>query len=258
MTHLLKYAVGAGALLAAAGASAQVTNIATLDTLEAIANAKALNAAGQAISTQFASTGTLIQQKQQQLEPLIARMDTNKDGNIDQREFDAAKKSKVVAVKQAATQAESIQKEIQTLNQPEALARLYALEQLLTRFEAAQNKVVADRRIGAILNPSAFIYSPPAADITAHVTAELDRTVTSLPTAPPANWRPRQQTVQAMEQLVQLQNIRAYMQAAQAQRQQQQGQAARPATGTPAPAAGTPATQPQPQTPRPAPQPQGR
>lgn len=256
MKILIKAILLAGGIGIAAAAGAQVTNIATLDTLEAISNSKALNAAGQAIDKQFAGNAATIQQKQQQLDPLITRMDTNKDGSVDSKEFAAAQKSKVAAVKQAAAQADSIRKEIQALNQPEAVARLYALEQILLRFNTAQNKVVADKRIGAILAPSAFIYSPPAADITAAVTAELDRTISSVLTTPPANWRPQQQTVEAMEQLVQLGQARAYAQAVQAARQQQAA-GARPAAGAAQPAA-RPATTPAPAQQPPAQQPSGR
>ncbi|QIK77571.1 OmpH family outer membrane protein [Sphingomonas piscis] len=237
MKTILKTVLIAGGLGISANAGAQVTNIATIDTLEAIANAKALVQANNAITTQFASTTTQLEQKRQQLEPLIARMDTNKDGNVDSREFTAARNSKVAAVKQASTQAETIQREMQTLSQPEAIARLYALEQLLTRFNTAQQKVVTDRRIGAVLAPTAFIYAPPTADITAAVTAELDRTVPTVTTAAPANWRPRQQTVQAMEQLIQLGQARA----AYAQAAAQQPATAAPATATPAPTATQPA-----------------
>ena len=228
MKSTLKIAALSLAALIATPASAQVTNIATATPLLAIANTKSLAAAHQQIGTTYKASidqiGPLVQQRQ----TFLVQLDKNKDQQLSDAELKAAKAAKSPALAQAS----KIEERINQLRTPAYAAQLYALETLLRSYDAAQAKVVADRHVGALLSPNAFLSVPPAADLTAAITAELDRSVPTLPTTPPANWQPAQSTLQVQQQIDELGEAMAARQAAR----QQQAPAAAPATAPAAPA----------------------
>ena len=244
MKSTLKTAAILSAILIAAPASAQVASVATLSPILAIGSSKALATANQTILTQYKSTLDQIDAQYTAQGPLLAQMDKNKDNQLDEAEQKAARTAKTPAY----TKLVASQKEVQRLETPITIARLYALESVLLRYQAAQTKVINDKKVGVVLSPSALIYSSPAADITSAVTAELDRTVPTVGIVAPANWRPQRQTVEIAQQLEQL----GQMAAAQAAQQQAQ----RPAAA--APAGTAPATTPAPAPPPTTNQPQGR
>lgn len=222
------------ALLSAAAivapAQAQVSGIATSDTSVAIARSKALSTAYQQIGTQYAAVAQQMQTKRQEINNLNAQLDTNKDKELTQAELDVAIKAKSPLL----TQIDTKQKEINALQDPIILAQLYAVEQIALKYEAAQQAVVTAKKINVILAPDAFVWAPEAVDVTAAITAELDKSVPSVAIAPPANWRPSRQVGALYQQIQQLFNNAAQMQAAQAAAAQQ-----RPAAPT------TPAAQPE-------------
>lgn len=222
------------ALLSAAAivapAHAQVSGIATSDTSVAIARSKALSTAYQQIGTQYAAAAQQMQTKRQEINNLNAQLDTNKDKELTQAELDVAIKAKSPLL----TQIDTKQKEINALQDPIILAQLYAVEQIALKYEAAQQAVVTAKKINVILAPDAFVWAPEAVDVTAAITAELDKSVPSVAIAPPANWRPSRQVGALYQQIQQLFNNAAQMQAAQAAAAQQ-----RPAAPT------TPAAQPE-------------
>ena len=209
----------------AAPASAQVSGIATSDTSVAIARSKALGTAYQQIGTQYAAVAQQMQAKRLEINNLNAQLDTNKDKELTQAELDVAIKAKSPVL----TQIDAKQKEVNTLQDPIILAQLYSVEQIALKYEAAQQAVITAKRINVILAPDAFVWAPESVDVTAAITAELDKAVPSVPITPPAGWRPSRQIGQLYQQIQQLINVAA---------QQAQAAAARP----PAPA--TPAAQP--------------
>ena len=209
----------------AAPASAQVSGIATSDTSVAIARSKALGTAYQQIGTQYAAVAQQMQAKRLEINNLNAQLDTNKDKELTQAELDVAIKAKSPVL----TQIDAKQKEINTLQDPIILAQLYSVEQIALKYDAAQQAVITAKRINVILAPDAFVWAPESVDVTAAITAELDKAVPSVPITPPAGWRPSRQIGQLYQQIQQLINVAA---------QQAQAAAARP----PAPA--TPAAQP--------------
>ena len=216
------------ALLSAAAAvpaTAQVAGIATSDTSVAIARSKALGTAYQQIGTQYTAVAQQMQTKRQEINTLNAQLDTNKDKELTQVELDVAIKAKSPVL----AQIDAKQKEINTLQDPIILAQLFAVEQIAMKYEAAQQAVITAKRINVILAPDAFVWAPESVDVTAAITAELDKAVPSVPITPPAGWRPSRQIGQLYQQIQQLINVAA---------QQAQAAAARP----PAPA--TPAAQP--------------
>jgi Skp family chaperone for outer membrane proteins len=227
----------AAALLAAAAfsapVSAQVAGIATADTSVAIAKAKALGQAYQQIGATFASNAQLMQAKRKEINDINVQLDINKDKELTQAELDVAIKAKNPLL----TQIDAKQQEINTLQDPIVKAQLYAVESIAMKYEAAQQAVITAKKINVILSPDAFVWAPEAVDVTPLITAELDKSVPSVGTTPPADWRPSRQGAQLYQQIQQLFENAARMQAAQA------AQAA-PQPGQPAAPAPKPAAQP--------------
>ena len=204
----------AAAFLSAAAisvpASAQVAGIATADTAVAITRSKALGNAYQQIGTQYAAVAQQLQAKRVEINNLNAQLDTNKDKELTQAELDVAIKAKNPLL----TQRDAKQKEINTLQEPVFLAQLYAVEQIALKYDAAQQAVITAKKINVILAPDAFVWAPEAVDVTAAITAELDKVVPSVPITPPAGWRPSRQIGALYQQIQQL--INAASQQAQA------------------------------------------
>lgn len=230
--------VAVAALLSAAAiatpAAAQVAGIATADTSVAIARSKALGTAYQQIGTQYTAAAQQMQAKRTEINNLNAQLDTNKDRNLDQAEVDAAVKAKSPLL----TQIDTKQKEINALQDPIVRAQLYSVEEIAKRYEAAQQAVITAKRISVILTPEAFVWAPDAVDVTAAITAELDKAVPSVGITPPADWRPSRQGAALYQSIQQLFNNAAQMQAAQAAAAQS------PQPGAPRPATPAPAQQP--------------
>jgi Skp family chaperone for outer membrane proteins len=193
-------------------ATAQVSGIATAETSVAIARTKALGTAYQQIGTQYAGVVQQMQTKRQEINNINVQLDTNKDKELTQAELDAAIKAKNPLL----TQLDEKQKEINTLQEPIILAQLYAVEQIAVKYEAAQQAVVAAKKISVILAPDAFVWAPEAVDVTSAITAELDKAIPTASITPPAGYRPSRQIGALYQQIQQLFNNAAQMQAAQA------------------------------------------
>lgn len=217
----------AAALLSVAAisapASAQVAGIATADTAVAITRSKALGSAYQQIGTQFATVAQQLQAKRVEINNLNAQLDVNKDKELTQAELDVAIKANSPLLKQL----DAKQMEFNTLQEPILLAQLYAVEQVALKYEAAQQAVIAAKKINVILAPSAFLWAPEAVDVTPAITAELDKAAPSVSITPPAGWRPSREIGALYQQIQQL--INAATQQAQAAAAAQ----ARPAAAQP-------------------------
>ncbi len=218
------------AAVVAAPANAQVSGIATADTSVAIVRSKALSTAYQQIGTQYASVSQQVQAKRQEINNLNAQLDTNKDKELTQAELDVAIKAKSPVL----AQLDAKQKEVNALQDPVILAQLYAVEQIALKYEAAQQAVITAKRINVILAPDAFVWAPESADVTAAITAELDKAVPTVPITPPAGWRPSRQIGALYQQIQQLINAAAQQAQAAAAQQQRPGAPAAPASATPA------------------------
>lgn len=222
----------AAALLSAAAiavpAQAQVAGIATADTAVAIARSKALGQAYQQIGSTFQSNAQLMQNKRKEINDINAQLDTNKDKELTQAELDIAIKANNPLLKQV----DAKQQEINQLQEPIVKAQLYSVEQIALKYEAAQQAVIAAKKINLILAPDAFVWAPDAVDVTAAITAELDKAVPSVGITAPADWRPSRQGAQLYQTIQQMFENAARLQAAQAAAAQspQPGQPAAPAT----------------------------
>jgi len=179
----------AAASLSAAPSNAQVGGIATADTVQAIVQAKAFGSAYQQIGTTYASYSQQIQTKSQEVNALNAQLDTNGDKVLDQAEVDAAVRAKNPVLQQI----DQKNLEIQQLQLPIAKAQIFAIEEISKQYNAAQTKVISDKKINVILAPDAFLYAPKAVDVTPAIVAELDKLVPAVGTTPPAEWQPSRQ-----------------------------------------------------------------
>ena len=209
------------AALTGTPAAAQVSgNIAVVDTPRVIVSTAAFRNAYQQIGTAYQAQTTQIQQKSTQRQTLLQALDTNKDGQLDQTEQQAAQNAPQAA------QIRQIDTEIEQLGNQIEVARVYAIEQILQQYGTVVQNVVQQNSIQLLLSPEAVIYAPAAATINQKVVTALDAAVPSVQTTPPANYQPTRNAVGIYQEV---QNLLAIASAAQAQ----QGQTQQPATQQP-------------------------
>lgn len=238
MTRLLAATAAVGSLALAAPAFAQASKVATINAADAIFNARSVQTAMQQIETKYAAQVQTAQTRQTalqaQIKPLLDALDTNKDGQVDQAELQAAVQARKPQVEQIRAAETAASNEINTALRPMNLARIYVFDQLQQRYNTALDGQVRTKQIGLIVPTSAAIRQAPGTDLTAAVRTEIDKPLTI---DPPAGWQPNQEALglfEAYAQAVGEQNQRAA--------QQQQGAAPQPGAA-PAPAA-TPAREP--------------
>ena len=205
-------------------AGAQVNGIATSDTVQAIVQTKAFSTAYQEINNTYATYFQQIQTKNQEMNGLNAKLDTNGDKVVDQPELDAAVKAKNPVIQQI----DQKQLEIQQLQAPIALAQIHSIEGIARQFDTAQTNVIKAKKISIMLAPDAFLYAPKEVDVTPAIVAELDRLVPTVVTTPPTGYQATRQGAALYQQIQQLLGQAARIQAAQAAASQQPA-AAQPA-----------------------------
>jgi len=213
----LAAAIIATAACAGVPAAAQVNGIATADTAVAVAGTTAFQTGYQQIATQYEPQRQTLEQRQQQRQQLVQQLDTNADGQLDDAEAQAAPEATV-------SQVQALDAELQQIQAPIQLARLYVVSQVAQQYGAAVQQVIADRSIQMLIAPDAIIYAPDAANVTQAVTEALNSRVPTATVAPPAGWQPSQATVNLFQQIQQL----LVMSAMQQQQAAQQGAAAAP------------------------------
>jgi Skp family chaperone for outer membrane proteins len=230
---LLALAAAPAAIAVAAPASAQVNGIAYASPVRVVGGSKAFGAAQQQISTTYKAAFDQLAQRRQalanELKPLTAQIDSNKDGNVTDAEIQAAQNAKNPAIEKIRTAQTNAQNDIARLGNPAARAELFAIESLLRQYEPAQLRVVNARKIGVVLSPEVFMYAPDSADISQAITAEIDKVAPTVSIQPPADWQPSRDTLAIQQQLAQLAQLRAYQQAAAQQQGQQPAAGAAPA-----------------------------
>ncbi|HSI18170.1 MAG TPA: OmpH family outer membrane protein [Sphingomonas sp.] len=234
------------AMVAAAPAHAQINGIATADPIAAMYRSKAWTTASQQIRQTYAAQFTALQAKGAERDKLLnqtvlAQLDKNGDKQVDDTELASNPALKA--------QLDKIDEEMNQLMLPIILAQGFAIDRILERYAEAQRNVVTAKKIGIMVSPQAIIFATDAADVTAAITAELDRLVPTVSIQPVPNRRPSEEAMSLLQQFLRIDQILA-------QRQAAAPAAAAPAGARPAaapPAAGTrPATQPaKPTTPPP-------
>lgn len=192
MKTLLK-AAALASVFAAVPAVAQVAvgqNTAVVDLNAAVSDTAAFKAATGQIQTAYKAQidaynarATALQAElaplQKELQTLQANPGTPK----------ATMDAKVAAYR---ARGESAQNELNRLALPFARPTAYAREQIEAKVEAALKAAMVAKKVNLVINPEAVIAVNPAANLTPDVVAQLDATVKSVSTAPPAGWQPGQ------------------------------------------------------------------
>ena len=182
-------------LVAATGAQAQAVAIADPNT--AITKSKAFVAAMAQIRTQYKVQLDQVEARraviQKEIDPLLATLDTNRDGNLSDDEVNAAQAAKSPALAQIQQKQAAAQQELGKLEEPAARAQAYAIEQISAKLQSALQAAIAERNVSVLLKPAAVMFVQPTADLTPVITAKLDGLVPSVSITPPANWQPGQQ-----------------------------------------------------------------
>ena len=188
---LLAAALVAPATLVSAPAVAQVGGIAVADPEAAVANSKAWATARTQIQTtykaQIDQANTRRQALQTELQPLVAAYQKAAAAP------GASETSLRPQLQSIQTREQAANTELQRLTGPAQRAQAYALEQISTKLQDAVNAAVRAKSVSLLLRPNAALFAQPTADITAAITAELDRSVPTVGITPPANWQPGQQ-----------------------------------------------------------------
>ncbi|MGK6319905.1 OmpH family outer membrane protein [Sphingomonas sp. DT-204] len=183
-----------GTVALVAPAAAQVAGIAVANPEAAVARSRAWTAAQQQIQTTYKAQIDQAEARrkaiQAELQPLYAKFEADRKANAAQATL--------------RTQAQTIQtretagnQELARLTAPAQRAQAYALEQIQAQLAPAVTAATTRKNVQLLLRPDAALFAQPATDITADVTAELDRLVPSVSITPPANWQPGQQQAAA-------------------------------------------------------------
>jgi Skp family chaperone for outer membrane proteins len=217
--HLLSLTALAVSAVIAVPAAAQVNGIGVTEPAIAIAGSKARAAAYQQIGQTYQAQLTQLQQLQTQRETLMRQFDTDNDGQLSDAEQQAAQANTT-----AVQQLQSLEQTINQTNAPIQLARIYAIEQIGTKYGQALQQVITANNIQVILTPQSIVYANDALDVTAKIVAQLDTLVPTVSTTVPAGWQPARQSVQLTQEVQQV-----LIQAAQAQAQQQAAAGQQPA-----------------------------
>ena len=198
--------------LVAVPAAAQVNGIGVADPAIAVAGSQALQTAYNQIGTTFQAQRTQLEQLQQQRAGLIRQFDTDNDGQLSQEEQTAAQANPAVI-----QQVNGLDQQINTIQQPITLARVYVIEQLGQQLSNAVQAVVQANNVQLLLNPSAALYMADPVEMTDEIMAQLNQTVPTVSTAVPQGWQPQQQSVNLFQQVQEILLTVAQQQAAAAQ-----------------------------------------
>jgi len=213
--RLIGAAFAALSAIVAVPAAAQVNGIAVADPALAVAGSQALQTAYGQIGTTFQAQRTQLAQLEQQRATAIRQFDTNNDGQLSQEEQTAAQ-SNAAAIQQI----QGLDQQLNTIQQPITLARVFVIEQIAQQLNAAVQQVVQAGSIQMIFNPSSTLFVTDAADVTDEITTRLNTLVPTVSTAAPAGWQPQQQSVNLYQQVQEILVAVAQQQAAQQQAQQ--------------------------------------
>ena len=190
-TLLLAAALAAPAAIVSTSATAQVGGVAVADPEAAVANSKAWATARTQIQTTYKAQIDQANARRQaistELQPLV---DAYQKAAAAPGATEASLRSQATAIQ---TKEQAGNAELQRLTAPASRAQAYALEQISAKLPDAVSAAVRAKNVSLLLRPNAALFAQPAADITAAITAELDRTVPTVGITPPANWQPGQQ-----------------------------------------------------------------
>lgn len=225
MTILAKLIAPAGlalVALAALPAHAQVEGrMATVDVSRTIIGTTAFQTAYEQVNQTYSQQNELRRAKAQERQTLLQTFDTNGDKQVDDAELAAKQNSADF------TKLQTLEQEIQTLNNQIDGARIYAVEQIIVQYAAALQEVATRQQVKMIIDPGSLLFAEPGADITEQVSTALNTKVPSVGIVPPSDWQPSREGVQLYQEIQQRLMTAQLIQ--QRQQQQQQGNPQAPA-----------------------------
>ena len=175
------------ALAAPVAAQAVDGGIAVADIQGAVQKSAAFTAAMAQIKTSYGAQITTFEARQKALQaeiaPLVTAFQAAQKANSPQ----ATLQTQYTAIQ---SKQQSAQAELQRLSAPIARAQGYVEEQISGKLEAAIKAAMIARKVNLVLAPQATVSYQPTVDITDAVVAEINRTVPSVSTTPPAGWQP--------------------------------------------------------------------
>lgn len=201
----------ATATLAGAPAAAQVNGIAISSPEAVFLRSAARQAAYQQISQTYATQLQQIGTMRQEAQTLQQSLDTNGDGQLTDAEASANQS--------VTTQVQQKLQQISQAGQPITLAQTYVIEQLLIDYNNAQQQVIQSKNIQLLLPADSVQFAADAADVTADIVAVLDQRMPTVQATPPANWRPRRESLALQQAVQQILAGLAQQQSAQAAQQ---------------------------------------
>lgn len=221
MTILAKFFAPAGlalTALVALPAYAQVEGrVATVDIPRTIIGTTAFQTAYEQVNQTYTQQNDLRRTKAQERQTLLQTFDTNGDKQVNDAELAAKQGSADM------TKLQTLEQEIQALNNQIDGARIYAIEQIIVQYSAALQEVTTAKQVKLVVDPGSLLFAVPEADISQQVTTALNAKVASAGVVPPAGWQPSREGVQIYQE-IQQRLIAAQM----AQQQQQQTTTAAP------------------------------
>ncbi|MGB3711470.1 MAG: OmpH family outer membrane protein [Erythrobacter sp.] len=220
-TKLLAAGLALGAVSVPASAQVQ-GRLATADYSRAIVNTNAIQTAFNQIGTTYQAQIADRQAKQEQLATLLQPFDTNGNGQLDDSEVPAIQGSENFQ------QIQTLNQQIDQINNQVNAARIYAVEQVLTQYRESLESVTSQQQIVMVVQPEVLQYVAEGADITGQITTALNSRVPSAQIVPPADWRPSREAAQAYQQIQQLLIRQQVIQQQQAAQQGQQPAAQAP------------------------------
>ncbi|TVV70912.1 OmpH family outer membrane protein [Sphingomonas solaris] len=180
----------ASPLLPAAAQVAAGQGVAVVDFEKAINDTAAFKAATTAIQTQYKPQIDAFNARSQAINTELAPAQT--EIQTLQQNPATAKATLDAKVNAYRTRAQTAQAELGRLAQPFGRPTAFAREQVAEKVEPALRAAMAAKRVNLVINPEAVILATPGGDITPDLTAQLNATVKTVSTTPPANWQPGQ------------------------------------------------------------------
>jgi Skp family chaperone for outer membrane proteins len=223
MKKLIAPALAAGIALAAmpVASHAQVNGMAVAEASVAVAGSQPLQSGFQQVGTTYQTQITALEQYQTQRQQLLQQLDTNGDGSLDEAEQAVIEDTNNPVVQQLA----ALEQNINTVQAPIQMARLYVVSQVAEQYAPAVQQVISDRQIQIMLAPEAILYAPDEANVTELVSQAINARLPAVSITPPQGWQPNQATVNLYQQIQQVFAI------ARAQQQAAAGQAPAAAAG---------------------------
>lgn len=189
---LMTAAAIAAPIAIAAPASAQV---AVADLNGAVEQSAAMQAAATQIRTTYKTQMDAFNARQQalqtQLTPLAQELQTLQ-GNPSTPQ--ATLQAKAQAFQQ---RRDAAQKELAGLSAPFQRPFAYAQEQVADKLDAAVKAAMTAKNVTILVKPDAVMAVSPAGDLTPDIIAQLNNSVKTVSTTPPAGWQPGQQQAAA-------------------------------------------------------------